>query len=252
MATVLARIFEEFILPPGLFLLLLCLGFVLLWRKPILGKSFLAVVVLGFYLLSTPYMASLLIGRVQTWPALAPNAPIDLSAGAIVVLSAGRNLDAREYGGDTIGQHTLLRTRYGAFLQRKTGLPILLSGGLLPRGGSKSMALMMAESLQQDFNAGEVWLEDGSLSTAENAYRSKAFLLQKNIDSVYLVTQAWHMPRAVDIFIKAGLRVIPAPTAFVGRREFTLFNMLPNSTGLNISRIALREIGARIWYRLLF
>lgn len=252
MGTILARIFEEFILPPGLFLLLLCLGFLLLWRKPMFGKSFLAVVLLGFYLLSTPYMASRLIGQVQSWPALAPDAPIDLSAGAIVILSAGRNLDAREYGGDTVGPHTLLRTRYGAFLQRKTGLPILVSGGLLPRGGSKSLALMMAENLQQDFNAGEVWLEDNSLSTADNAYRSKAFLLQKNIDSVYLVTQAWHMPRAVDIFTKAGLKVIPAPTAFVGRREFTLFNMLPNAAGLSISRIALREAGARIWYRLLY
>lgn len=250
MGTLLARIFEEFILPPGLFLLLLCLGFVLLWRKPILGKLFLATVLLGIYLLSTPYMASQLVDRVQTWPALAPDAPLDPSAGAIVILSAGRNLDAPEYGSDTVDQHTLLRTRYGAYLQRKSGLPILVSGGLLAHGGSKSLAQMMAESLQQDFNAGEVWLEDASLSTADNAYRSKAFLLQKDIDTVYLVTQAWHMPRAVEIFIKAGLRVIPAPTAFSGRREFTLINMLPNSVGLGMSRVALREIGARIWYRL--
>ena len=31
-----------------------------------------------------------------------------------------------------------------------------------------------------------------------------------------------------------------------------LFNMLPNSSGLSVSRIALREVGARIWYRLLY
>ena len=110
----------------------------------------------------------------------------------------------------------------------------------------------MAESLRQDFSAGEVWLEDGSLSTADNAFRSKAFLLQKNIDRIYLVTQAWHMPRAVDMFEKADLEVIAAPTAFAGKPGFSLLSMLPSAAALQLSRLVLREIAARIWYRLLY
>jgi len=249
---VLARIFEQLILPPGLFFVLLCIGFLLLAKKPWAGRAFLATVMIAFYLLCTPYLAGRLVNLVQTHPALAPDGPVDMAAGAIVILSGDQKVNAPEYASDTVGKNTLLRTRYGAFLQRKTGLPILVSGGLLRRGASKSLAQQMADNLRQDFNAGEVWLEDGSRSTAENAYRSKAFLQEKEIDTVYLVTQAWHMPRAVEIFEKTGLRVIPAPTAFVGIPDLTLASMLPSAAALSKSRFTLREIAARIWYRLLY
>ena len=249
--TLLARIFEELILPPGLFLILLLLGFVLHGKKPFAGKVFLGAAMLAFYLLSTPFLASLLAQRVETYSALAPDALVDPAAGAIVVLSGDREIDAAEYGGDTAGRYTLLRIRYGAYLQRRTGLPILVSGGLLP-GGSKSLAQTMADSLQQDFGAGEVWLEDSSLSTADNAFRSKDFLRQKGIDRVYLVTQAWHMPRALEIFEKAGLEVIAAPTAFTGKPLLSPRHLLPNAQALVLSRFVLREIAARLWYRLLY
>ena len=110
----------------------------------------------------------------------------------------------------------------------------------------------MADSLRQDFAAGEVWLEDGSLSTADNAFLSKAFLQQKNIDRVYLVTQAWHMPRAAEIFEKAGLEVIAAPTAFAGSTTLSPRRLLPNAQALVLSRAVLREIAARFWYRLFY
>lgn len=250
MTTVLARIFEQLILPPGILLLLLGLGFYLLWKKPLVGKVIIGAVILALYLLSTPYLAASLAQQVEIYDALAQDAVPDPNAGAIVVLSADRDIGAPEYGGDSVGRHTLLRTRYGAYLQRKTGLPILVSGGLLPHGGNKTLAQMMAESLQRDFGAGEVWLEDNSLSTAENALRSKAILLQKNIDRVYLVTQAWHMPRALESFEKVGLKVIAAPTAFTAKRDLTLLNLLPDAGALQLSRYILREIAARIWYRL--
>lgn len=249
--TLLARIFEQLILPPGLFLVLLCLGFVVHGKKPLAGKALLGAAMLAFYLLSTPYFAGLLANQVETHAALAQDARIDAAAGAIVVLSGDREIDAREYGADVVGPNTLLRIRYGVHLQRRTGLPILVSGGLLP-DGSKSLAQTMADSLRQDFDAGEVWLEDGSLSTAENAFRSKVFLQQKDIGRVYLVTQAWHMPRAVEIFEKAGLEVIAAPTAFAGKEQLSLRRLLPDAQALLLSRAVLREIAARVWYRLLY
>ena len=249
MGQLLARIFEQLILPPGLFLVLLCLSFLLIRKRPLQGKFLLSTVMIAFYLLSTPYFAGLLISQVETYPALDANSPGNPTVGAIVVLSGDLAINASEYGSDdSVGMYTLQRTRYGAFLQRKTGLPILVSGGLLPRGASSSLARVMAENLQQDFQAGEIWLEDKSLSTAENAFNSKTLLAQKQIDTVFLVTQAWHMPRAVAIFKKAGLNVIPAPTAFAGKRPFDLNNMLPSAGAMGLSRIALREMAAHVWY----
>lgn len=252
MGQLLARIFEQLILPPGLFLVLLCLSFLLISKRPLQGKFLLSTVMIAFYLLSTPYFSGLLISQVETYPALDANSTVNPTVGAIVILSGDLAIDASEYGSDTVGMYTLQRTRYGAFLQRKTGLPILVSGGLLPRGASTSLARVMAENLQQDFQAGEIWLEDTSLSTADNAFHSKTLLAQKQIDTVFLVTQAWHMPRAVAIFEKAGLNVIPAPTAFAGKRSFDLDNMLPSAGAMGLSRIALREMAAHIWYTILY
>ena len=50
-------------------------------------------------------------------------------AGAIVVLGGGRYDEAPEYGDDTISLAGLRRVRYAAVLQRRTGLPVLVSGG---------------------------------------------------------------------------------------------------------------------------
>ena len=48
---------------------------------------------------------------------------------AIVILGGGVRRHAAEYGGDTLGQLTLERVRYGARVARLTGLPVLVSGG---------------------------------------------------------------------------------------------------------------------------
>lgn len=247
-----ARTFEELVLPPGLFLILTACCLYLRRKRPALGKASVYTVMLVFYLCCSPYFAGLLISQVETYPALDASNPGDPTAGAIVLLSGDLSFAAPEYGGDTVGGHTLLRARYAAFLQRNTGLPILVSGGLLPHGANKSLAQAMAENLKQDFNAAELWLEDKSISTAENAFFSKTLLAQKQVSRVYLVTQTWHMPRAVAIFEKAGLSVIPAPTAFLGARAFNWNNLLPSAGGLNMSRYALREMAAYIWYQVLY
>ena len=244
----LARTFEQLVLPPGLFLVLFAASLFLLSKKPALGKASVYAILIAFYLCSTPYFAGLLIRQVESHPALDASSLGDPSAGAIVLLSGDMAVNASEYGSDTVGGHTLLRTRYAAFLQRETGLPILVSGGLLSQGATSSLAQVMADTLKQDFNAGEVWLEDKSLSTAENARYSQTVLAQKQVDRIFLVTQAWHMPRAVAVFEKTGLSVIPAPTAFLGTQAFNWNNILPSPGGISMSRYALREVAAYVWY----
>jgi len=244
------RIIESLILPPGLFLFLLAVGVLLLNKSSVLGKSALWVGLIIFYLFSTPLISRHLINQLETYPALDANEIGNYGADVIVILAGGRNRNAKEYGGDTVGKYTLLRCRYGAFLQRKTGLPILVSGGLVLDKEGKSLARVMAELLREDFQAGEIWLEDKSRTTGENALFSERFLAQKKIDSVYLVTQAWHMPRSVVAFEKAGLKVVPAPTAFEGGKPFKFMDVLPSADAINISRFALHEMVGAFWYKI--
>ncbi len=244
------RTIDALIFPPGLFLVLFAVGLMLLNKRPALAKPLLSVGLIVFYLLSTPFIAGLLINRVETYPALDAKSLGNSAAGAIVVLASGRDKNAQEYGSDTVGAQTLLRSRYGAFLQRHTGLPILVSGGLVLGKEGKSLAQVMAELLREDFQAGEVWLEDKSRTTGENAFFSNKLLVQKQIDTIYLVTQAWHMPRSVAVFEKAGLKVIPAPTAFEGGKPFKMLALLPSAQAINISRYALREMTVALWYKI--
>jgi len=229
---------------------MLAVGVLLLNKSPLMGKAALWFGLIIFYLFSTPLISSHLINQLETYPALGEYEIGKSGVGAIVILSSGRDRDAREYGGDTVDKHTLLRCRYGAFLQRKTGLPILVSGGRVLDKEGKSLAQVMAEVLREDFQAREVWLEDKSRTTGENALFSEKILAQKNIDAVYLVTQAWHMPRSVVAFEKTGLKVIPAPTAFEGGSPFKFMDMLPNANAINTSYFALHELIGAFWYKI--
>lgn len=171
-------------------------------------------------------------------------------ADAIVILGGGTYFQAPEYTGqDTIGEATLARLRYGAKLQRETAKPILVTGGK-PLGNSLSEASQMRMSLQQDFHAEVRWSEDESDNTYENAFHSYRILQQAGIHKIYLVTHAWHMPRAAAVFRRAGFEVIEAPTAFTTRYRTDLLTFLPRTEALQGSKIFIHELIGSLWYRL--
>jgi uncharacterized SAM-binding protein YcdF (DUF218 family) len=244
-----ASIIKSIILPPGLFFMLLAIGMLFLYKHPSSGKTVLWLGILISYLLSTPFVANRLAELVETYPALDMNELATYDAGAIVILSGARERNAIEFGGDSVSRNTLLRCRYGAFLHHKTGLPILVSGGRVLDKEGKSLAQTMAEVLVNEFHTGAVWLEDKSRTTWENALFSSQFLEQRNIDSAYLVTQALHMPRSVTAFENAGLKVIPAPTAFVSGKASATLAFMPASHAIHTSHMALHEILGALWYR---
>lgn len=250
MELLVTSVIKTLILPPGFFLILFATSLLLLRKWPVIGRSLLWTGLVILYLLSTPIIAGFLLNRLEIYPALDANNIEDSTIGAIVILASDRERGAKEYGGDSVGFNTLIRCRYGAFLQRKTGLPIMVSGGYVLDTEGRSLAETMAESLKEDFRAGEVWLEDKSRTTAENGFYSHKILAQKKINTVYLVTQAWHMPRSVAVFEKAGLKVIPAPTAFKGSDEIEIQGLLPGANALNTSRLALYEMIGILWYEI--
>ncbi|MDH5594185.1 MAG: YdcF family protein [Gammaproteobacteria bacterium] len=172
-------------------------------------------------------------------------------ADAIVILGAGRYSGAPEYKGDTVSEPGLTRIRYGAFLHKKTGLPIITTGGTgFAKKGATSEAQLMKSSLQEDFGISSVLTEDESLNTAGNAFFTKQLLDKHGFKRVFLVTHAWHMPRSVNVFMINGIDVIPAPTAFekTGHRGGKLLDWFPDS--LENTRWALHEIIGLLWYKL--
>ncbi|MGI8738734.1 MAG: YdcF family protein [Gammaproteobacteria bacterium] len=232
------------LLPPAGPLLLIALGLAVLGPLPVAGFLLAVAGVAILYLLSTPAVSHRLVTMLDARYQVLCAVPQE--AQAIIVLGGGRNRDADEYGGDTVEYFTLERLRYAARLHRESGLPILVSGGRL-FGEARSEASMMKEALEQDFRVPVTWMESDSRDTFENAVNSARILAAHDVQHALLVTHGWHMPRAVWSFLRAGLKVTPAPTACDTPRR--AYRMLPTYRALYMASNASSEYLAMVWYR---
>ncbi len=233
---------ETLLLPPAGPLLLLAAGLILKRRRLAFAGLALA------WLAATPLVGDNLLAARQTFPALAEPFP---EAQAIVVLTAGRLRRAPEYGGtDVPDRVTLMRLRYAAWLHRRTGLPVLVTGGRVDPADRTPLGRLAARVLREDFGVSPVWEENEARNTWENTRFSAARLRARGIERVFLVTHAWHMPRAVYAFRQAGLDPIPAPTAFVHGAGDRLLDYLPRAYAVRHGYWALHEWLGLLWYRL--
>ena len=234
------------LMPPGILVVALLAAVLLQWRRPRLARGLVLFALIALYALSIPLLASHLLRMLEA----EPRDPVaDRSGQAIVVLGGGTILGAPEYAGDTVNSLTLVRLRYASGLYRAIKKPVLTSGGA-PRGGSSPEARLMRQVLQVEFHAPVQWVEDGSRNTLENARGSYQILNAAGINRVYLVTHAWHMPRARFAFESVGFSVIAAPTGYTTRGTFTVFDFMPNAQALRNSSWFFHEVLGLGWYHL--
>lgn len=239
------------IVPP---LNLISLGFVGIalsslprWRRWGLGLTIISFV--SLYALSTPFVGGMLIASLER--DLPLTAPASNPPRAIVVLSAGIE-NGQSYEPDDDGASldslTLARLRATAALARRTHLPILISGGISSNGKS-SLSGLMSDSLTRDFNLKAQWLEEQSCDTWENAIDSAKILHRNGINSIYLVTHAWHMPRALIAFRRAGITVTSATVIMDHVPTGNIDDFSPRLVGWQMSFYAFHEWIGYIYYR---
>jgi uncharacterized SAM-binding protein YcdF (DUF218 family) len=174
----------------------------------------------------------------------------DPTGEAIVVLGGGLYPGAVEFSGDTVSRRSLERVRYAARLQKRTGKPVLLSGGNPMRADSAEAEQM--QNVLREFGGNAVWLEATSHNTFENVRNTHQTLEQNGISRIYLVTHAWHMPRARAAFERLGVHVIPAGTGYATPLEAKPINLVPSAIALEGSELFFREIAGMAWDRLKF
>lgn len=245
------KVLKALVLPPLDVVVLAVVGWLLGRRWPRVGRTLVVVAGLALYLLMTPYVSSTLLQTLQSYPAFTPE-HADKDAGAIVVLSSDSYREAPEYRGDTVGGSTLERLRYGAWLFRELDVPLLVTGGTLSGVGTAPTAALMQESLIRDFQVPVRWVESEARTTYENAKFSAQILQSMDIHKIYLVTHAWHMPRAMASFQAFGIESIPAPTSFARKPRPFLTDFVPTAGSLLVSYQALHEWIGRLWYTLYY
>ena len=246
----LTKILASLILPPGGNLLLLVAALALWRRARPVCLGLIIISLTSLYAFSAPRVADALFAGIESFSPRLPGAPVAEDVGAIVVLAGGRNSNALEWGGESVASQSLERLRYGARLERETGLPLLVSGGRVHGTEPSSEAALMKDVLVNELNVPVRWLEERSRNTAENATYSAELLRGQGIAAIILVTQAAHMPRAAKAFEEQGVRVYAAPTGYRSgnRAPAGVLDWLPSSAALDTSRIALHEYLGRLWY----
>lgn len=220
-------------------LFFLTLGLIIKRRYVRIGRGLVLFGLLSTWLLSSPFFVAQILAPLENVP------PLDLTqvgqAQAVVILGGGRKESALEYGGETVNGATLERVRYGARVAKKTGLPVLVTGGAPTRGTAE--AVLMARALEEDFDLKPRWLEVNSLDTGENARMSATLLHAQGVKTVVLVTHASHMRRAMAEFRQAGFQVLPAPTSYIsGSKPMNLLmGLLPDAKSAYAGWVGLHE-----------
>lgn len=231
---------------PGVFFVLLIVAALLHRKAPKVARGIALSAVLGFYALCT-WTGAFVVESMACRDSDLTQAQLQAhDCQAIVVLGGERVIPELELAGTTVtGWASPTRTRQAAALHELTGLPVLASG----ERGTEAMV-----NLLEMLGVKEVWSEDQSRNTWENATLCAEVLREHQVKSIFLVTDAVHSYRARRSFEEAGFKVLSAPTARYRAGAFThgLYCLLPEFGSLEVSATAGREVVGNLVYELFY
>ena len=249
-------------LPAGLvFLLLILLAILSLKKARRLGGYLSLGIAVLFYLLSIEPVANMLMIPLEDYapPIILEEsqgeARYDLSGvGGIVILGGGTiPISPEEEGRGSLSPGALKRLIHGYRLAKATQAPVIVTGGVvLGSQDIEAEAVVAARMLRELGIEGErIVIEDAARTTMENALLVRDLVERAGGGRVILVTSAYHMPRSILSFTKAGLEAVPAPCDYkTDRSPHSIIDFLPSAESFNTSTTAIREYLGLIVYRI--
>ncbi|MDF2927823.1 MAG: hypothetical protein K0Q75_61 [Anaerospora sp.] len=251
MLYVLKVIYSTFFVPPGIFLVLLLALVIRLFRQQRQSSSLLLGFTIFFYLCSIPAVADPVIRSLEA----RYTPPAAFSGDVIVLLGGGATMDTPNI--DTHGHlsgYAANRLLTAAQLYHKYKLPILTSGGKVLETTGTEAEISRTILLGLGVPDNKIIVENQSLNTTQNAEYSKKLLDSYGFSHPILVTSAFHMPRAVLQFQKAGVTVVtPWPTDYQANVHSLVswFDFIPSSGALTNIALSAKEylgLAAIKWY----
>lgn len=247
----LKKIVSPLLYPLPLCIEILLLGVIVLWfsRKQKTGKVVISLGVALLAALSYDAVSDVLLRPLEYQYDSPGNLEEISDVKWVVVLGGGHISDSRVPITSQISGTSLVRLIEGIRLHRLLpGSKLILSGG----GGFDPVpnANIMADVAM----AIGVEKKDLILEPVAQDTRGNARLIQKIVggDRFILVTSASHMPRAVALFKKLGMRPVPAPTGHQvkERQEMSPAMFFPSPDNLRRAEIAFHEYLGSVWARI--
>jgi uncharacterized SAM-binding protein YcdF (DUF218 family) len=234
------------LMPPTGLLWVMLVGLIVLKARRRLGIALMTVGFAGLFLLSLPVVGGALIAGLESTESMPGEIPTPT---AIIVLGADGERTPDPLVAAEPGPLSMQRLAGAALRARATGLPVLITGGSVGRD-QPPVAELMGTAFKGVFGLPVRWEETASENTCENAKFSAAILRKDGVASAYVVTHAWHMPRALLSFARAGYPVLPAPLQAEVNEDNGIYDYLPHTTAWLRSFYALHEWIGLMAYRL--
>ena len=128
---------------------------------------------------------------------------------------------------------------------------LVLTQGKLPWSlGEPEGSFLRKVAIDQGVDAEKIILTEKVENTEQEAFETARLLLKSN-PTIILVTSAFHMPRAKQVFEAAGLNVEPFAVDFRQEtKKLTVIDFIPTAEALKDSSFFVREMVGRAFYAL--
>ena len=203
----------SWLLPPGIFIVALFALAWYAWKRR--GERRIAALLFAltfvFYLLCTSVVAERTLG----WLEQAYLPPAEPAGDVIIMLGGGAMPDSPDVDGvGALCSSPANRLLTAVRLQRKLGVPILLSGGQVYEDTGAEAKIARRMLIDLGVPEEQILVETRSVNTTQNARYSAEILRAQGLTQPILVTSAFHMKRAVLNFKKQGIDVVPYPADY--------------------------------------
>jgi uncharacterized SAM-binding protein YcdF (DUF218 family) len=247
------------LMPVPLCLTLLIVGLVLLCfsKRLRLGRALLIAGTVLFALFSNKLVSYALLRPIEATfppiPEFVANAPLSpaLARCRYVVVLGGGHTDSPGFSANNqLSSSALARIVEGVRILRRLPGARLITTGPGEEGFATHAATLARVAIEFGVARDRIILSESGRDTEEESRNVRA--LVRNAP-VALVTTAWHLPRAVGLFRRAGMDVLPCPTDYLARptKEFHLSDCDWDTSSLERSTAAVHErLGyAWVWLR---
>lgn len=246
MVFLLKKIVTPFLLPPGIFILLLLLSGIslLLKRRWAAGALTVFAGCLIWFSSIAPVSDALLKGLESGFSI--PERP---KGDVIILLGGGVYDEAPDLTGTGIpGEDMMGRIVTAVRLQRKFNIPVIISGGVVFKGKKAEAPIVKRFLIDLGVPQKSIIVEDKSRDTIENAKYTKEICERYKFRKPLLVTSAFHMKRSVLSFKKIAMDVTTVPANFRtwDNKTYGWEDYLPVS--LQGTTIAIREYLGLLFY----